>query len=222
MKTIVVGDLHGQVEIAEEVLELGVPTIFIGDYLDSFTRSYDDQIKTLSTVLKAAESMPDVEALWGNHEMSYMDPRMQASGHSGYVQTHVNHMSDAMRRELSYWVMAEGFLLSHAGVSKTLLDHEDVSLNDYLYEERFDQIGTYRGGKSPCGGLLWCDWNQEFVPVEGVSQIVGHTRGMGIREMEGNYCVDCLDDGPPKFLVIDDGSVRVIGFNKEDIDWLKN
>ena len=39
MKTIIVGDLHGRIEIAEQLLKEDCNIVFIGDYLDSFDRS---------------------------------------------------------------------------------------------------------------------------------------------------------------------------------------
>ena len=59
-------------------------------------------------------------------------------------------------------------------------------------ETLFTAAGRARGGySSAIGGLTWCDWNHEFVPVEGLRQIVGHTFDRRPRSMPGdNWCID--------------------------------
>lgn len=206
MKTIVVGDLHGQIHIAEKALELGLPTIFIGDYLDSFTVSVENQILLLQVVLDAVKEGQAV-ALYGNHELSYMDDFMRCSGFKAATQAHVMHMDLS---PLLYWVKREGFLLSHAGVSQRMLDATDETIEEYLQAGQYADIGYTRGGRSPVGGLLWCDWNQEFQPVEGTPQIVGHTRGNGIRQKGNSYCIDCLEDTKPQVVAIEDGKLEIV------------
>lgn len=207
MATVVVGDLHGNHEFAQQVLDLDMPVVFIGDYLDSYVRTNKDQFRTLELVLNAAEDTGgQVTALLGNHEMSYLDPAMRCSGHSSKKQYKVNTVySGRMRRLLKPYTITEGFLISHAGVSQYLLDSLEKTLAEYLEEEDFNQIGFSRGGHAPIGGLYWCDWRDEFAPVEGVKQIVGHTRGRTIRTKGDNLCIDVLESGTQEVVVIEDG-----------------
>ena len=73
-KTIVVGDIHGHVDSVEKALAFDGNVVFVGDYLDSFSQSVDNQILCLKMVLDAIEEEPDrVVGLIGNHEMSYLD-----------------------------------------------------------------------------------------------------------------------------------------------------
>ena len=201
MKTLVVGDLHGQIEIAKAAIKKDMPVIFMGDYLDSYVRSVTDQVSTLRYVLDAVEA-GQARALIGNHEHSYITKGMRCSGWDGATELHVTHLDLS---PLEDYIWAEGFLLSHAGVSNRLLKYMDISLEDYLAEENFYQIGRYRGGRDPVGGLFWCDWNQEFEEVPGIPQIVGHTRGHEIRQKGNSYCVDCLEDYNMYGLIIDNG-----------------
>jgi hypothetical protein len=99
------------------------------------------------------------------------------------------------------------------------------NLCDFLYripEETFTTVGHARGGVS-YGGPVWCDFNKEFKPIEGVRQIFGHTPGRNIRvryhHMIEDYCVDCLDRDD-NFLFIDDTSTKVewLGRLTEDDD----
>jgi hypothetical protein len=219
-KVLVVGDLHGQYEIAEKALATGFPVVFLGDYLDSFNRSIEDQVKTLILVISAVrEGKATAIAIKGNHEVSYLDHYYRCSGYSGITQLYMDSIDTSLLKDY-YW--CEGFLLSHAGVSQKMLDAEGYeSVEEYLTSdkdleenvERFEWNGYIRGGTKVCGGLRWCDW-RDFVPVDGVNQIVGHTRGNEIREKDGNYCIDVLEDryGDCLGLLIEDGKVEVYDF----------
>jgi hypothetical protein len=208
--TLVVGDLHGKFEVAKKALNTGLPVVFLGDYLDSWDRSFEDQFQTLAIVLDAAREGKAV-ALMGNHELSYLDETMRCSGWDQLKQTELDifHAYN-MNQYLKPYHEVDGFLLSHAGVSKALLAYYgSLSLEGYLERGYFKEIGYRRGGRKPVGGLFWCDW-AEFDPIEGVKQIVGHTRGRQIREKDGNYCIDVLEDGLSTVALIDSGTIQFI------------
>ncbi len=64
------------------------------------------------------------------------------------------------------------------------------------------------------GGITWCDWN-DFNPIAGVQQIVGHTpdgyiRSKRIVKEEKNYCIDCQNKVA---LLIVDGVPQVVKTN---------
>ena len=199
MRTVVVGDLHGQHELVTQALSIkDANIIFIGDYLDSFDRTYDDCLECLDMVIAAVVAEPDrVFALKGNHEMSYLISKMQCSGYDYATQRGVTDRLHDMDHLLDYmWV--DEYLVSHAGVSDALLDTKNITLEEYLEAGDFTQIGYARGGTTPCGGLFWCDFWREFDPVEGVPQIVGHSHGRpggadpGIVKEGNAYNIDCL------------------------------
>jgi len=198
--TLVIGDLHGRWQVVEKALESGYDCIFMGDYLDSFTASVEDQARTLRMVLEAIKSDPDkYVGLLGNHELSYLDDTMRASGYKRAMSYHVIHeFQRDMHKHLKTHHFHNKWLLSHAGVSQAILDEDSISLEEYLELKSFTAIGHRRGGMSPIGGLYWCDWYAEFEPTT-QAQIVGHT---GYREKgdsegivtKGNaFNVDCLD-----------------------------
>lgn len=209
MKTVVVGDLHGKYEIAQEVLDWDMPTVFVGDYMDSYYRSNLDQFVTLDTVLRAVKERDDVVGLLGNHELSYLDPKMRCGGYEWHKEIKLKaDYGNVIEKLLLPYVWKEGFLISHAGVSQHLLTSlENKTLHQYLDEGDYNQIGVARGGYDAIGGLFWCDWRHEFAPVEGVSQIVGHTRGGEIRADGNNYCIDVLEEDNPQVVVIEDGEI---------------
>lgn len=218
MRTLVVGDLHGNKEIAQQALsnKEADRVVFLGDYLDSFNRSPEDQVETLLTVLEAAETLPDeVVALMGNHERSYMYPTETCSGWRQETDTMVTHLVKRMEDTLKPYHWEQGWLLSHAGVSQGLLAMLDMSVEEYLESGDYCQIGSFRGGCSSEGGLFWNDWNMEFIPINGVKQIVGHTHYSYNGRTKGrgeNFNIDCL----PQTEVYVEGETPAVGIMLED------
>jgi hypothetical protein len=221
MKTMVVGDIHGRIHTVEAALNSGYPVIFVGDYLDSFTAKPVQQIQALKLVIEAVKD-GRAQALIGNHEVSYIDPMQRCSGWNPSTQMGVDQlMADSRVTDpetfqakydtdlLKYYTYCEGFLITHAGVSRTLLESRSQNLAEYLNGGDYLQISRYRGGYQPVGGLLWCDW-REFEPIPGIKQIVGHTSGKTIREKDGNYCIDCLEYGDQHVLLIEDGVAEIV------------
>lgn len=206
-KTLVVGDLHGQWELAERALETGYPVIFLGDYVDSYTRSAEDSIKTLQIVLEAIKNNK-AQGLYGNHELSYLVEGMLCSGFNGKTLMLIQHLETNLLQDYIY---EEGFLMTHAGVSNYLLDKLSIGLAEYLDDANYNQIGYRRGGRDPCGGIYWCDWT-EFDPIPDVNQIFGHSRWKDIRQKEYSFCIDCLEDTEPKGLLIEDGVATIHKF----------
>lgn len=216
MKTLIIGDLHGKLHIVEKAIKSNYNCIFIGDYIDDYTRSIEDQIETLRLVLDLAETNPEkYTALMGNHELSYLDREMRASGWNATTQIHVDHLSSRMRSILKPFIFINNYLISHAGVSQALLDNLGLTLKEYLDNKNYSQIGYARGGLSPVGGLYWCDWFREFDPIPNQSQIVGHSGyrpigvSKGILEKEGNFNVDCYEH-IEEYLLISEEQTEII------------
>lgn len=73
-------------------------------------------------------------------------------------------------------------------------------------------VGRSRGGMAVVGSPVWQDWS-EFVPLDGVKQIVGHstTQTPSIRMKKNgvgleNYCIDCLQQ---TYCIWENGGVEV-------------
>jgi len=221
MKTVVVGDLHGKYNIVEEILTWDYNVVFVGDYLDSFTHKAVEQLHTLDLILDSViKSNGRVKALLGNHEIAYLNPRMACSGNSTAVQIGILHRD--MSPLLTHLWLHDDILITHAGVSQHLLTSSKLSLTEYLDAGDFNQIGYSRGGRNTIGGLYWCDWWEEFVPVAGTRQIVGHTAfrpvnaDKGIVTNDDNYNIDCLDKIPQVLVIDEEGEISYETL--EDID----
>ena len=202
MKYIFVGDIHGKPEVVEEALSREGKKIFVGDFMDSFDRTPANMGMCLELVLNAIEK-GEAEAIYGNHELSYMNMHHRCSGYS-HKNLYMFHEFDPKVEQLfkPHILLAPNFLVTHAGLTKQIWDQQKLTLenlDEKLTEWWPDnsspvhQIGRYRGGYANVGGTFWCDWNAEFRPVPNLTQVFGHTAGQGIRQIENSYCIDCLD-----------------------------
>lgn len=177
MKTLIVGDLHGNLEIAKKAITQKTTdkVVFVGDYLDSYTKSVEDQVWTLATVLNAIEEDPDrVTGLLGNHELSYMIDGQYCSGWNQRTDIIVGHMKFRALELLKRYTYVDDILVTHAGVNLDLLTELGLTLQEYLDSDDHLQVGS-RGGSDKFGGLFWNDFTREFVPIPLVKQIFGHT-----------------------------------------------
>jgi hypothetical protein len=230
--SIIVGDLHGKIEVAEYWIKNKAHRnlIFIGDYLDSFNRSIEDQYELLEMVLDAAENMENVYALMGNHELSYLMPeKYQASGYKYELAKKIEYLHPRMWENLKLWLVNNEFLISHAGFRpefignvgyKLTREQKLVAIDEKLKtipQQDFFMIGKSRGGYYPHGGPLWLDWYDEFKNLERVRQVVGHTArrktgdNSGIMRRRGSINIDCLDR-KNEVLWISNGKARKKGF----------
>ena len=213
-KYVFVGDIHGKVKEVERALVMEGKKIFVGDFMDSFDRPASDHAKCLTLVLDAIEA-GEAEAIYGNHELSYLKPAQHMC--SGYTSknrhTIFTHKSRIDNLFKSHILLAPDFLVTHAGLTKQLWDSYNLSLETLQQtltewwtnlSSPVHQIGYNRGGppNNKCGGTFWCDWNTEFQPVPGLKQVFGHTAGKGIRQKEESFCIDCLDN-KSEFLIMD-------------------
>ena len=126
---------------------------------------------------------------------------------------------DAEIRELfrPHLLLGDNVLVTHAGLTRQVFELEpctiaqlDARLTSWWHDRwsPVHWIGTCRGGSDPVGGTFWCDYNREFEPIPGLTQVFGHTafgsKGE-IRRVEDSYNVDCLDVSQ-KFLTLEIGS----------------
>lgn len=221
-KTVVVGDIHGRMDLVERLLNLPreYNIIFLGDFLDSYTESKEDQVAALRTVMFQIEtSHGRVKSVRGNHENSYTSGET-ASGWSSETQTLVNAIGKAsINKLLVPYIWEQGFLITHAGVTNKILRVLNITLEEYLRNGLFSDVGKSRGGPAPYGGLYWCDWYSDFEPIPDVPQIVGHTGyrpswitlERGVLQNGNSYNVDCLDH-KEEFLLLRNGLPYVVTF----------
>ena len=235
METAVIGDIHGRIEVMVAALAKHDRVVFVGDYVDSFDRTKLDQTLCLTMALKEHNG-DSIICLRGNHEESYIDPDARCSGWNHIMNTHIMSIRGEVQA-LPVYTWVDGILITHAGISQHFID--EVLVDKYLYSSNLEttelvsrylncafhqEVGYARGGQKSCGGLMWCDFFEEFGPVAGLRQIFGHTgyrpilrdkdspdglrQGKGVLTDGDNWNVDCLDHCT-EYVVITDGVVTI-------------
>ena len=198
-KYVFVGDIHGRVRDVERALTRPGKKIFVGDFVDSYTESAGKQQACLEMVLhsiKRAES----QAVFGNHELSYMIPEHRCSGWNLETNLVIQKYKEEMYQLFKPYIFIEpNILVTHAGLSKFWWDKHDLTL-DNLCDTLDDwwkdnaspmhKIGYTRGGQAPRGGTFWCHYPDEFEPIPDLVQIFGHTSDREIRGDGENFCID--------------------------------
>ena len=203
MKYLFVGDLHGIHEAVDEAIKRPSDRIvFLGDIFDSFDRSIKDQFLTFNKIKDLIEQNK-ADCIGGNHEWSYLDFRMRCSGFEPATFLRRHEFEPTVRNLFKPYLLLGNILVTHAGLNGKYFNQDDIENLDAWYKEPnspFWWIGRRRGGYDKTGGPLWCDFNSEFKPIKGITQIFGHTHGKGIREMNGNFCIDCIENDNFEFL----------------------
>jgi hypothetical protein len=190
MKTLIIPDVHTKAVIADTLRWKEKPdaTVFLGDLWDDWNDGPGEARRVAEWVADLMAD-PSVTLLVGNHDLPYLFPETRRwSLCSGYTQEKAKAIAEVLPPEAHWrWKLAttvEGWLLTHAGLSARLgvdpaalagvekMLHEGVFVHDAPMALG---AGYSRGGPQPCGGVLWCDWRDEFRPLAGVKQIMGHT-----------------------------------------------
>ncbi len=228
MKHLIVGDIHGKIEIVKEVLGTYENVIFLGDIVDAFDRTIENQLECLE-MIKEAVFKEQAQMVLGNHELSYMYFDKQCSGHNNIMQHQIDAgYMDFLKHQCLDFIYLDKLkiLITHAGLDKDYWDKysltcitlkEDLTEDCSVNKEFVYNVGFHRGGPAKRGGIWWCDEQFEFVGIKELQQIFGHSRGtLRIKNKAGtdkpDYCIDCLDNFK-NFLMLDDetGEIEIVG-----------
>lgn len=202
IKILSVGDLHGcsaWKTFGDIKHLLDVPDtntygydyyVFIGDYVDSFTKTNDEIFENLLELIKFKKNHPDrVILLWGNHDIQYLTLDREHSC-TGFRPVACFDLHDVFRRNRNLFQLAfqiDNYLWTHAGVHRGWYEYEfpynspniGDDLNNAFLENNKSifNVGLSRGGRYNVGGPLWADKKEiSNKPIRGYHQIVGHTR----------------------------------------------
>lgn len=191
MKTLILPDIHHRTHIADAIYNHVKPdnVVCLGDYMDDFG---DGPVQAKATATWMRDKInAGWTLLFGNHDLPYFVPSSAfiCPGFSKSKYNAAYMMSTEYWGQMRFWTFVGPWLLSHAGLSEHWAHPIHGLDKDYLTElERtiswevssgmepaiVAACGRSRGGGDLFPGCLWQDW-YEFVPVRGVSQIVGHT-----------------------------------------------
>ena len=205
-RTLIVPDIHEQIDklwnIEETLMAQAARVVMLGDFFDSFRPA--GQQRDCAQWVKDHLGDDKFTILWGNHDCHYAfkHPAYRCSGYSADTQRIVSEvLTPDDYRKVKISTKVGKFLVSHAGFHPNLM----VFTDDEVQQDALDaalsgkhhpiwSAGWARGGAAIVGGPVWLDWNEEFEPVEGTPQIVGHTNGKAVRTKQLNseisYCLD--------------------------------
>ena len=204
---MIIPDVHNRTEIVDKILNT-VPhnrRVFLGDFFDSWGDSPFDARRT-ALWLKPILSRPDTHVIFGNHDLAYAFPGWGYTWCPGFKHEKCRLINEVISRDLwekfNFVWFEQGWVLSHAGFHKEALPcYPDLEIVDQHYlaraaDEAFDNMLRFRRhpileqgesmGQAPDrSGCLWLRWD-EFEPISGINQIVGHTLS-GETDGEGRY-----------------------------------
>lgn len=221
MKIVAIGDTHGR-NTWKKVLEQEADAdhvVFIGDYFDSFAKALtaDVQIANFKEIVALKRSNPEkYTVLIGNHDWHYAVPGQQCSGFQTLRATDISEvMVDAMI-DMALTKPIDGFLFSHAGVTKTWCAAQGVDPADILGNKNYDlptgSLSFCMADESGYGehiaqSPIWVRPNSLMEDkIEGAHQVVGHTTQDHITYLDGVTLIDAI--GSREYLIIEDGVLK--------------
>ncbi|MEI8342038.1 MAG: metallophosphoesterase [Verrucomicrobiota bacterium] len=221
MRTLIIPDIHHQIERADYWLETQEfdHAVFLGDYFDDFEDHLSEAKLTAYWLRERMNKSQDIFLL-GNHDIPYMFPEDPYYACSGFSRAKSKAIRTVLRAE--HWDRfkiahaEQGWFMSHAGFHpfwvreptvEKILKRCDLALRRAKRhaEDPILGAGKERGGSQHVGGPLWMDW-QSLVPIHGINQIVGHSPGNDVRAKitsdSKNICLE-LNSGYAAALVVD-------------------
>ncbi len=233
MRTLVVGDVHLRIDQVRQILDRFSNVdrrVFVGDFFDDFDDSVERTIEMAEYARDVIAADSHTRILFGNHDIQYAIPFMEGLLCSGWAPGKAFALKDPSFQPLwerfEPYTYVDQFLVTHAGVHRGFIEGYESAVEDrlrQLWQEATDALaerrvlpllsaGPTRGGAGEAGGITWLDWNREFEPVAGLSQIVGHTPDERVRlkEDKANQSANWnVDTYLRQVVVVEDGEVVV-------------
>ena len=193
-KILIVPDVHGRKfwHKAKEMIDEVDQVVFLGDYLDPYSRegiTFEDALNEFEQILEFKEKHSDkVVLLVGNHDMHYIQLEfMNCSRLNVYrrVEIHDLFMNNIDKFQLIHEI--DKYLFSHAGVYLEWTKKYEITLEELFDFKTFIQnrwqtledVSYTRGGWNKVGSCVWADIRESVeneLPVMFKRQIVGHTQ----------------------------------------------
>ena len=239
MKTVIIGDIHGR-QTWSTILKENTDAkriIFVGDYFDSSTIPYRDQIQNFKNIIQLKEhSSIEIIMLIGNHDHHYF-PDVIKDNMSKYQSQSSQAIIEAISENRHHLQMAYQFnniLCTHAGVGKTFLDRE-LGIHSWTIENIANDLNTlfklnplafkfknFGIKTDPTGDNIGQTpiWIRPLsLMLDGMAlkdkiiQVVGHTQMQNIptsEEMGSGrfYFIDTFG-GSCEYLVVENGSIDI-------------
>jgi hypothetical protein len=229
MKVLSVGDIHGRDNWKIINPDEYDKVVFLGDYVDHYTKTPKEILNNFKDVLMFAKKYPDkVVLLIGNHDAQYFmlytsyRKATMCTGFKSEYAVALNSLFNDNSDMFKYMYQIDNYLWSHAGLSNksfNLFYKDKIELLNGNLADKFNHlwnvknssifhVGVKRGGSYEAGSPLWADRSETIMDcLDGYHQIVGHTpvKQIDIREYNLSNCsiayVDVADTND--FYVID-------------------
>lgn len=226
MKTLVFSDVHNRTEEVSKIIsKVSNPDLIIslGDWFDNFGDTPDDAEKTARFV-KALTLNKNFIWILGNHDAPYFYPKCNYAWCRGQTKDKLKAINKVFgdKKPFKLYHFDEYYLYTHAGLNPYFLPKSGFcplwleeranramsNMEKGLYDE-FVGVGASRGGLQTFGGITWQDFD-EFIPIPGVNQVFGHTKGVEPRQILGESSVNwCLDTNNKHYAVIEDSRITI-------------
>ena len=178
--------------------------ILLGDYFDAFNDTVEEAAETATWLKEHVLHNSKIVALIGNHDASYIwkdNHYLRCSGYSDEKSAAINNiLNDSDMSKFKPYHIEHNHVFSHAGLSNAwwkVFSEKSTQNENESKLQYFDRVMKYyvnidiekaknnndaplfnagwdRGGIQRDGGINWVDW-ENFAPINGVNQILGHT-----------------------------------------------
>jgi len=224
-RIIIVPDVHGRSFWRDLLTNKEDHIIFLGDYSDPYSFEglvHKDALRELSDIIQfKKENSTRVILLWGNHDLSYLDPRFRCCRYSSIHAVQFKNIYqdnfDLFQVAADCEINSKRYLFTHAGVNNGWISHNRKNMvqNDPLamlkrsFDEKpilWSQVSEWRGGDYEWGSPVWADLNEHDSDgaFPNLIQIFGHSMQDEHPEINGRmWCVDCK-----KIFVLEKGELR--------------
>ena len=231
MRIIAIGDVHGLDRWKNIVSGSTYDTVvFMGDYFDTHENisAEKQKINFRELIRFKNQNKEKVILLTGNHDYHYLDGIDET--YSGFQRFHKMEFQELLHKAIDDNLMQicyvyEKFLFSHAGVTKTWCKNvfgnvkfENKELESAInnifktkpLEFRFTMGSNYSVfGDDKCQSPIWVrPRSLQNDKIEGITQIVGHTRQSRIELNPDVVIIDTLGTSG-EYLVIEDGKMII-------------
>lgn len=235
-KIVVFSDVHNEFHKTIKIIESEKAdyNVCLGDWFDSFFYDNTYNYKQTAEYL-VNEFLPKDNniTLYGNHDLHYLfnNKYTMCSGYEKRKQDAIDEVLEGVVivNKFKWYIWIDNFLCTHAGLHGNFIDpmcknNDDIDsflekeakrADSFLISEKvhwFWGAGKSRGGGYKQGGIVWLDFNDEFEPVDGLNQIVGHTNqrtnscAWKFVKDSDNYCIDCFQN---QYLVIENKTIKI-------------
>lgn len=204
-KILILPDIHLSHKKAEKIISSvkADKIVALGDFFDNFDDT-PEMVFATAEWFKDFINRPNVVACCGNHDIMYWFKDNKNVRCGGYTDEKSKIINSIVKpddwNKLKFYHVIDDWILSHAGIHPFWIDmvkfrkNEPVEITQEALIQKLETdskecikrlnkgdgnwfiVAGFSRSNSPfVGGLLWCDFNQEFEPIRGIHQILGHT-----------------------------------------------